>query len=448
MHEKVEHMKKRKKHLLIEALAGGILIFCMASAVIWLEYQDYREKLILISEIMEEGNGIDDGLQILKGGIDGLEKMAQEDYTQADNTKENNTQGTNVQEDNTEAENFQEILEKYGYDGIRNNAFGKVFQRNSILIICGECVLFLCYLSVLLFERKKEKDIREKDSIMLAHLLEQLRGGKYGLSDYGILPGVENYKVRILDQIEALSGYLRIITEQSSREREEVKVLVTDISHQLKTPVAALKSCFEVLKSGTLTKEENLEFQHRMEQQLKGLEQLMDSLVNISRMEAGMINLQTSKSRIFDTILEAVNRVWMKAEEKKIEIQMEADEKIEKLEVRHDKKWLCEALINVLENAIKYSPKDTEITIRAKKWGLFLRIEIEDQGIGIAKSEYHKIFQRFYRGEHEIVRKSEGSGVGLYLARKIVEGHHGTIFVSGKNGTKSSGSIFVIQIPF
>ena len=102
-----------------------------------------------------------------------------------------------------------------------------------------------------------------------------------------------------------------------------------------------------------------------MEQQLHNLEQLISALVNISRMETGMIQLHLEESRIFDTVLEAVNRIWIKAQQKDIEIQMEAGDEMEDLKIRHDRKWLGEALINILDNAVKYSPSGTMVTLRA-----------------------------------------------------------------------------------
>ena len=189
-----------------------------------------------------------------------------------------------------------------------------------------------------------------------------------------------------------------MIRSQAHREKEETKSLVTDLSHQLKTPVAALSSCFDILKDPDLSEQERREFQERMEQQLHSLEQLIGALVNISRMETGMIELRPEQGRIYDTILEAVNRIWVKAQQKEIEIQMEAGDDIEELRIRHDRKWFCEALINILDNAVKYSPAGTMITIRAFRMTSFLRIEIQDQGIGIPGENYHKVFQRFFRG--------------------------------------------------
>ena len=118
-----------------------------------------------------------------------------------------------------------------------------------------------------------------------------------------------------------------------------------------------------------------------------------------------------------------------------------------------DKKWLTEALINVLDNAIKYSPRGSNIDIKLHRRNMILRIEIEDQGIGIPSEEYHKVFQRFFRGTIQQVKDENGSGIGLYLARKIIEEHNGTISVSSNwnrvlsTENKYPGSTFLIQLP-
>ena len=118
-----------------------------------------------------------------------------------------------------------------------------------------------------------------------------------------------------------------------------------------------------------------------------------------------------------------------------------------------DEKWLCEALVNVLDNAVKYSPCGSEIRIGIHKGIRFARIEIADQGIGIPGEDCHKVFRRFYRGSSRWVHGQPGSGVGLYLVREIINGHHGTVIVkqghpdAASQKIKFPGSIFVIQIP-
>lgn len=103
-------------------------------------------------------------------------------------------------------------------------------------------------------------------------------------------------------------------------------------------------------------------------------------------------------------------------------------------------------MINVLDNAVKYSPCGSKIFIRLQKRNDLVRMEIEDQGIGIPQNEYHKIFQRFYRGSSKEVMEKSGTGIGLFLSREIIEKHAGTITVT--SGKKKKGSTFVIQLPY
>lgn len=251
---------------------------------------------------------------------------------------------------------------------------------------------------------------------------------------------------RFLLEFAALADSIALFCRQAGIEREETKALVTDISHQLKTPIAALRTSFEILQSGGLSEAEYQEFLERCSIQILRLEELVTALVNISRMETGMIAIKKVERNLFDTLLLAVNRIYPKSEEKGISIELEAEEELRQVKVLHDPKWLCEAFLNVLENAVKYSAGQTKITIRMIRMNVYLRIEIEDEGIGIPRKEWNRIFQRFYRGGAREVQEASGSGVGLYLAREIVTRHEGTLVVSAPRHQKQ-GSCFVFQIP-
>ena len=153
-----------------------------------------------------------------------------------------------------------------------------------------------------------------------------------------------------------------------------------------------------------------------------------------------MICIQPVDSGLKDTIIQSVNRVYMKAFRKEISIELND---FTDFVLPHDPKWTQEALINLLDNAIKYSPSGSHIEIRVIPVVSYIFIEVEDEGIGIPASEYSHIFQRFYRGASLQVRQDEGSGVGLYLTRKILEEQGGTIRV--KKGKK--GSLFQLTLP-
>lgn len=257
----------------------------------------------------------------------------------------------------------------------------------------------------------------------------------------------DEYIIQFLMEFAALSDSIALFRRQADVEREGTKALVTDISHQLKTPVAALMTSFEILQSDGLSEAEYQEFLGRCKIQILRLEELVSALVNISRMETGMIELKKEERCLFDTVLLAVNRIYPKSEEKGIEIALEVAEDLKQVMVWHDAKWLCEAFLNVLENAVKYSVPQTKITITMTRLTVYLRIEIEDEGIGIPKNEWNKVFQRFYRGSAQKVQEETGSGVGLYLAREIVSRHDGTLVAAAaRRGVR--GSCFVFQLPY
>ena len=152
------------------------------------------------------------------------------------------------------------------------------------------------------------------------------------------------------------------------------------------------------------------------------------------------------KLPLMDTVISAVNRTYPKADEKEMEFVFDYAKELETCTIMQDKRWLGEAVINVLDNAVKYSPCGSKIFIRLQKRNYLVRMEIEDQGIGIPQNEYHKIFQRFYRGSSKEVMEKSGTGIGLFLSREIIEKHAGTITVT--SGKKKKGSTFAIQLPY
>ena len=171
------------------------------------------------------------------------------------------------------------------------------------------------------------------------------------------------------------------------------------------------------------------------------MEALLDELVKLSRLENSMIQIKCEKCSIKKTISEAVSQIYMKASAKDIKIcvDMEKDVKI-----MHDHKWTAEALVNILDNAVKYSPERTTVNIYVSCLVNHVLIQIDDEGMGIPEGEVHEIFKRFYRGSNTKDIVKEGAGVGLYLARSIIEQQGGSIIAKRKNGT---GTIFQIMLP-
>ncbi len=224
-------------------------------------------------------------------------------------------------------------------------------------------------------------------------------------------------------------------------EKEKVKSLVTDISHQIRTPLASIKIYNSLLIDGGLSQGEEEEFLNRINNEVDKLEWLANSLVKISATEPGLIQLKKERQDIKKTILEAVNGVSLEALEKNIEIEMD----LESIYIDHDFKWTKEAIFNILQNAVKYTDENGKIKISMEKLETFIKIDIEDNGIGIPPKDMGKIFDRFYRGGSEAVKKAGGSGVGLYLSRKILEEQGGSVIADSREG---HGSKFTILCYF
>ena len=225
------------------------------------------------------------------------------------------------------------------------------------------------------------------------------------------------------------------------KEEADTKAFITNMSHQLKTPLAGLNLCLEMLEEEGISQEEQKEFTHRAKEETENLQRLLDALVNVSRLEEHMIVLRQEPRDLKATVIESVNVVLAKALEKKIEISAQ----ITSCMVSHDFRWTQEALVNVLDNAVKYSECGKTVEIRMKKLTSYVLLEILDQGMGIEAKERHKVFQRFYRGQRAKELQRDGAGVGLYLSRQILEQQGGTISVRGR--ADGPGSCFQITLP-
>lgn len=249
----------------------------------------------------------------------------------------------------------------------------------------------------------------------------------------------ETLFARINHRLTRLYQIMQENRRKVEEERQELQTLVSDISHQVKTPVSNLKMVTDTLLTRPVTEAERIDFIKGVRSQTDKLDFLFQALVKTSRLETGVIRLEKKPGRIYDTVAQAMSEIVYAAEKKQIGVSVDCPEN---LTVAHDSKWTAEALFNLLDNAVKYTPAGGKITVTIEEWEMYAEIKVADTGKGISESNQAAIFRRFYREEE--VHEQPGVGIGLYLAREIVTKQGGYIKVVSELG---NGSAFSIMLP-
>ncbi len=250
----------------------------------------------------------------------------------------------------------------------------------------------------------------------------------------------ETRESKVLNQLYQILDTADFKQKQAIGEKNQVTELISDLSHQLKTPLANIVMDMELLQDDTLERKTQKEFLEHAKSQADKMQWLMKNLLKASRLENGIINFDAANTGIKKTIARAVDAVYAQAAEKQIQISVE---EFTDIPLYHNVKWTAEALTNILENAIKYSPEKSCIQISISVMDMYSRITISDEGIGIFENEYNRIFQRFYRGKN--TEHQDGNGLGLYLAQLILQCEKGYITVSSKLGHGSKFSVFLLN---
>lgn len=239
---------------------------------------------------------------------------------------------------------------------------------------------------------------------------------------------LENSLKRYLDERQ-LTG------EEQEQQNLKIQELISDISHQTLTPISNLQLYSQLLKEQQSEASPELE---TICEETEKLDFLIQSLVKLSRMENGIITVRPQKAPVSELLAAVKEQYMAKAEEKNITFTVFDTEET----ACFDRKWTQEALGNIVDNAVKYTQEDGRIEVRAEAYSFFTRIDVQDSGIGIKETELNKIFSRFYRSFD--VADEPGVGIGLYLAREIVQAQKGYIKVSSEKG---KGSLFSVFLP-
>ncbi len=293
------------------------------------------------------------------------------------------------------------------------------------ILIAAVCIITAAA-AILLYRRRTVRIMRSLDK-----MIEKAIDGSFT---------EENINETMLSSVEAkLAKYLsasELSAKNTAAEKEKIKQLISDISHQTKTPLSNILLYTELLQEQELNGQARSCAEKAAEQAEK-LSFLISVLVKLSRLETGLLKLSPERNSLMP-MLENIYRQYLpEAEEKGLQLLLEPTS----AQAVFDEKWVTEAVGNIVDNAVKYT-SDGHISIKVNEYEMFSAIEISDSGIGIPEAEQGRIFSRFYRSAS--VSHSEGLGIGLYLAREIISGCGGYIKVSSEAGR---GAAFYVYLP-
>jgi signal transduction histidine kinase len=251
--------------------------------------------------------------------------------------------------------------------------------------------------------------------------------------DETLLSKIESKMVRFLEQS-------RLRQEQIANEQERVRSLISDISHQTKTPLSNVALYTQLLAEQSLTDEQK-KLAEQISASAEKLSFLIQSLVKTSRLESGIIKIEPKPGNVYDLISAAAFECESLAVAKNITLSIIQDTQVTAL---FDPRWCAEALFNIIDNAIKYTPENGSVRISVSEYEMFARIDVTDTGRGIREEDLTKVFGRFWRAPESA--DSPGVGVGLYLAREIIASCGGYIKANSQIGKGSTFSVFLSKL--
>lgn len=292
-----------------------------------------------------------------------------------------------------------------------------------ILICTGILLIFICY------QKQRNRKIQE--------LVDYIRKIEHGIYRIEIEENDEGELSRLQNELYKITVMLRESSELAGQQKKALADSVSDISHQLKTP---LTSCLVLLdnlsESENMTEETRRRFLSEITGQLTSVSWLVQVLLKLSRLDAGVVELKEEEVSVSALIRSAVEKVGLLAEWKQIDIQVMGEEEPC---IKGDRHWLEEALVNLIKNAIEHSPEDSEIRIQVEDNQVYTCIHVRDFGSGISYEDQKHIFERFYRSADA---GEDSVGIGLALAQEIMKRQNGYLTVESEPG---QGTVFYMK---
>lgn len=325
------------------------------------------------------------------------------------------------------------LLKNYGIDLNQDsvileneNCFVRLLVLNLTLITTFSIIILVIFLR---YNRKKDRKLNE-----ITKYIEEINNKNYKLD---IDDNTEDELAILKNEVYKTTIMLKEIAENSMKDKVNLKDSLSDISHQLKTPLTSITIMLDnILDNPEMNIETRSEFLKDIKREIINVNFLVNSLLKLSKLDANSVNFINEEVYIETLIQESIKNVSVLCDLKNIEINVEGNKSSK---IYCDLKWQVEAITNILKNCIEHSNMNSKIDISYQKNKMDSKIEIKDYGIGIDEKELPHIFERFYKGKNS---SSESVGIGLALAKSIIENNNGYIGVKSK---KNIGTTFTIK---
>ena len=365
--------------------------------------------------------------QIYNSNIQQIVGKIKEEYSNVDETdiieilqsKENEEEG-------------KEIFEKYGYtedinyieqinDKIRNSTLINI----SIIVVLGISIIFIG----LRYANTQNKKVEE-----IGLTLKKVNNGNYKLN---IEENSEDELSKLRNELYKTTILLREAAENSKKESKNLSKALEDISHQLKTPITSIRIMMDnIYENPDMDEKTREDFLKTISKQVDWISSLVISLLKLAKFDSGTIIMNDDIIDVEKLIDESIENLSILLDIKNIEIKKDIPRNSS---FRADYKWQLEAITNIIKNSIEHSKENSKIDIKVEDSSVMLKIEIKDYGEGISKKDINHIFERFYKAKNA---SSDSIGIGLALAKTIIEKDNGYISVTSKEGKETT---FVIK---
>lgn len=348
----------------------------------------------------------------------------------ADNDKLENKIVESLLKSNQNIDKGIKILEKYDLSNYKNiDELKSVKKLEKKLIAINMSFSFIIIIFYTIFLIKYNQNTK-KEALLMQKYMDNILIDNYNI-DFNTYD--DNVLSSLKDDIYKMTIKLKNMADNSNKEKKYLATTLSDISHQLKTPLTSLFVFNEILKQDNLDSKTRKEILEKSEKQLERIKWLITSLLKMSQLDSGSITLQKDKVNLQKLINESCEPFLISLDLKNVKLQINVDKKAF---IICDKNWTIEAISNIVKNALEHVKENGTITIQSITNPIYLKLEIIDDGEGIKAEEINHIFERFYHGN----KNKDSIGIGLNMSRMIIEKQKGHIEVESKlnKGTKFS----------